>query len=239
MYRNKRISLCLPCRNEAGHLREVISRVPKIVDEIIVISNKSKDNTVEVAKKLNLIALEDNRTIGGIGYGFAHITGIENASGDIIVGADGDATYPIEDLKQIIDRLLDEELDFISCNRYPLRENTKIPYQQKLGVWMLNTEVRLLYGIKINDILSGMWVFRSSARDNLSLTMGDWNLSPQIKLNAALHPDIAFSEQSIAQHQRLGESHQAYLKTGLSHLFWIFKNRWVSAENLAKTPDQA
>src|SRR4051812_2728398 len=105
MYKNKRISLCLPCRNEANHLPEVIARIPKFVDEIIVISNNSKDDTVAVAKKLNVIALEDNRTIGGIGYGFAHMTGIEHATGDIIVGADGDATYPIENLKSIIDKM--------------------------------------------------------------------------------------------------------------------------------------
>ena len=237
MYRNKKISLCLPCRNEAGHLPEVIKRVPKIVDEIIVISNNSKDNTVEVAKKLKVIALEDNRTIGGIGYGFAHMTGIERATGDIIVGADGDATYPIEDLQKIIDRLIDEELDFISCNRYPLQQGTKIPFKLRLGVGTLNWEVRLLYGIKINDILSGMWVFNKTAKKRLNLNMGEWNLSPQIKINAARHPEIKFSEHSIAQHQRLGESHQAHFKTGFQHLWWIFLNRFVDSKQLAKQPD--
>ncbi|MBH1956965.1 glycosyltransferase family 2 protein [Candidatus Saccharibacteria bacterium] len=237
MYRNKKISVCLPCRNEANHLHEVIKRVPKIVDEIIVISNNSYDDTVEVAKKLKLIALEDNRTIGGIGYGFAHMTGIQHATGDIIVGADGDATYPIEDLKIIIDRLLDEQLDFISCNRYPLQEGTKIPFKLRLGVGTLNWEARLLYGVKINDILSGMWVFNKTAKKHLNLTMGEWNLSPQIKLNAALHPKINFSEHSIAQHQRMGDSHQAHFKTGFQHLWWIFLNRFFSAEHLEKKPD--
>lgn len=227
MYRKKRITLCLPCRNEANHLHEVLERVPKIVDEIIVISNKSTDNTVEVAQSLGVKALEDNRTLGGIGYGFAHMTGIKNASGDIIVGADGDATYPIENLEKVIDHLLDQKLDFISCNRYPLQAGTKIGLKQRAGVWMLNTEVRVLYGIKINDILSGMWVFNKQARDNLRLTMGDWNLSPQIKLNAATNPAIRFSEFSIAQHQRLGESHQNYFKTGFSHALWILKNRFT------------
>ena len=237
MYRNKKISVCLPCRNEASHLHEVIKRVPKIVDEIIVISNNSHDDTVEVAKKLKLIALEDNRTIGGIGYGFAHMTGIQHATGDIIVGADGDATYPIEDLKLIIDRLLDGQLDFISCNRYPLQEGTKIPFKLRLGVGTLNWEARLLYGVKINDILSGMWVFNKTAKKHLNLTMGEWNLSPQIKLNAALHPKINFSEHSIAQHQRMGDSHQAHFKTGFQHLWWIFLNRFFSAERLEKKPD--
>lgn len=237
MYRNKRISLCLPCRNESNHLKEVVSRVPKIVDEIIVISNKSSDDTVKVAKKLKAIALEDNRTIGGIGYGFAHMTGIEHATGDIIVGADGDATYPIEDLQKIVDRLLDQELDFISCNRYPLQEGTKIPMMLQVGVTTLNIETRLLYGVKINDILSGMWVFKKSARQHLTLTMGDWNLSPQIKISAATHPKIKFAEYSISQHQRLGESHQAHFDTGFSHLKWIFLNRFLDPKRLIKSPD--
>ncbi len=225
MYRNLKISICFPCRNEAGHLDQVLAKVPKFVDEIIVISNKSKDDTVGEAKRLGAIALEDNRTIGGIGYGFAHITGIENATGDIIVGADGDATYPVENLATIIDHLIDQKLDFISCNRYPLQDGTRIPFKLRLGVWLLNTEVRVLYGKKIKDILSGMWVFKRSIRTDLNLTMGDWNLSPEIKINAARSQNIRFGEYSIAQHGRLGESHQNYFKTGFTHAMWILRHR--------------
>jgi glycosyltransferase involved in cell wall biosynthesis len=226
MYKKRRVSLCLPCRNESGHLKEVVARVPKFVDEIIVISNKSTDDTVKVAKKLGVKVYEDNRVIDGIGYGFAHMTGIKKATGDIIVGADGDATYPIENLATILDFFFEEKIDFLSCNRYPLQDGTEIPFKQRFGVQLLNTEVQMLYGHRINDILSGMWVFKKDVRDDLKLTMGDWNLSPQIKLNAMRHPKIVFSEYSIAQHSRLGVSHQHYFKTGFSHATWILKNRF-------------
>jgi glycosyltransferase involved in cell wall biosynthesis len=226
MYRDKRVSLCLPCRNEGKHLKYIVSRVPDFVDEIIVISNGSTDNTVKKARALGLTVIEDNRAIKGIGYGFAHMSGIKQASGDIIVGADGDATYPLERLEEVIAYLLDNKLDFVSCNRYPLQPGTKIPAKLRLGVWTLNAEVRLLYGIKIKDILSGMWVFRQPVGKKLKLTKGDWNLSPQIKINAAAHPKIAFGEFSITQHQRKGTSHQMYFKTGLSHMSWIAKNRF-------------
>ena len=224
MYRNLRVSVCLPCRNEANHLEQVIKKIPKFVDEIIVISNNSSDDTYEVAKKIGLIAYEDNRTIKGIGYGFAHMTGINNATGDIIVGIDGDATYPIESLATVIDFMIENEQDFVSCNRYPLMDNTKIPFKLKMGVALLNTEIRVLYGLKINDILSGMWVFKKKVVKDLNLTMGEWNLSPQIKLNAAIHPAINFTEYNIRQHKREGESKQKYLKTGMSHAVWILKN---------------
>lgn len=235
MYKSKRVTVCLPCRNEANHLSEVIAGIPSFVDEIIVISNKSSDNTVEVAKKLGVKALEDNRVVGGIGYGFAHMSGIQAATGDIVVGIDGDGTYPIEDLAKVIDYMEADGLDFVTCNRYPLQDGTKIPFKLQLGVTMLNLEVRALYGLKIQDILSGMWAFRADVRDQLELTMGDWNLSPQIKLNAASNPRIAYGEFSIKQHQRMGDTKQHYLKTGLSHMFWILKNRFSVQDQRVST----
>jgi len=225
MYKAQRITVCLPCRNEGNHLEEVIRHIPSYVDEIIVISNRSTDDTVAVARSLGVQVHEDNRALGGIGYGFAHMTGIKHATGDIIVGVDGDGTYPVEKLDKVIDHMRTNLLDFIACNRYPLQDGTQIPFKLRLGVGTLNLEARLLYGVKINDILSGMWVFRKDIREQLQLTMGDWNLSPQIKLNAACNLDIAYGEFSITQHDRLGATHQHYIKTGLSHLLWIFKNR--------------
>ncbi|NCC99951.1 MAG: glycosyltransferase family 2 protein [Bacteroidia bacterium] len=232
MIKNKKISLVLPCRNEGTHLKEVLDRIPKTIDEILIVSNKSTDNTVEIARRLSkkdrrIIALEDNRTLGGIGYGYAHMTGIKKATGDIIMGADGDATYPIHDASKIVEYMLANNYDFISCNRYPLQDGVKIPFKLQLGVNLLNWEILLLYGIKIKDTLSGMWFIKQEVRDELHLTMGDWNLSPQIKINAARSKNIRFTEYGITQDQRLGETKQNYFKTGFNHAMWILKNRFV------------
>lgn len=228
MIKKKKISVVIPCRNEGGHIAKVVKRIPKYIDEIIVVSNKSTDNTVEAARKIGgrVKAYEDNRTLKGIGYGYAHITGIKKSTGDIIMAMDGDATYPVEDTKEIVTHLLDNNLDFISCNRYPLKDDTKIPLKLKVGVGLLNLETRLLYGIKIKDVLSGMWIFKKEIKDELALDMGDWNLSPQIKINAARNPKIRFSEYNIIQHSREGETKQDYFATGFSHAVWILKNRF-------------
>lgn len=226
MYRSKRISLCLPCRNEAANLKTVVASLPTFIDEVIVISNGSTDDTARIAKALGIQIIEDNRHIDGIGYGYAHMTGIKQASGDIIVGADCDGTYPLHQLATIIDHLIDNQLNFVSCSRLPAPTDSHMPLAIKAGVMALNAEVGLLYGVKINDILSGMWLFDARIKDQLSLTMGDWNLSPQIKLNAAIDPRIAFAEYPIVQARRGGRSHQNYLKTGWSHAKWIAANRW-------------
>ena len=228
MIQGLKITLCLPCRNEGAHLKEVVEQLPDYIDEIIVISNKSTDNTMAIARKIGgrVKVIKDDRTLNGIGYGYAHMSGIAAAAGDIIVGADGDATYPINNIDKVVRYLLKNQLEFISCSRYPLQANTRISLKLRVGVSLLNWEVMLLYGFKINDILSGMWVFRSEIRDKLELTMGDWNLSPQIKINARRNPLIKFKEYPITQHDRMGETKQNYFKTGYAHASWIFKNRF-------------
>ena len=225
MYKRLKISVVIPCRNEGNHLKKVIKKIPSFIDEVIIVSNCSTDNTVEVARNLGVTVYEDNRVKTGIGYGYAHMTGLSKAKGDVIIAMDGDGTYPIEGVSTIIDRLIDHNYDFISCNRYPTLPGTVIPLKLKLGVYLLNIETRLLYGKKIQDILSGMWVLRKGTRRKLNLTEGDWNLSPQIKLNAMLHSEIKFAEHKIVQHHREGETKQDYFTTGLSHALWLLKNR--------------
>lgn len=230
------ISLILPCRNEANNLPDVVQSIPDCVDEIIIVSNKSLDNTVEAGRQLaakdaRIKIIEDNRTLGGIGYGFALMSGFKAATGDILTCGDGDGNCPFQQIGEIADFLLANNYDFISCNRYPLQGGTKIPFKLRLGVALLNWEIRLLYAIPIKDALSGMWVFKKSIVEELHLTAGDWNLSPQIKINAATNPHINFTEYSIAQSQRLGgKSKQEYFKTGFSHAWWILKNRFIKQE---------
>jgi len=225
LYRGKKITVYMPCRNEARNLPRVLKSIPPFVDEVLVVDNNSTDTTLQVAKKYGVRVITEERTKNGIGYGFAHISGIKAATGDIIVACDSDGQHPLKELATMIDLLLDEGADFISCSRYHKQHIAKIPVKLRIGVSALNMEVRVLYGVKIRDILSGMWVFKRSIRTKLQLTEGDWNLSPQIKINAATHPKIVFREFPIEQKQREGTSHQNYVSSGVRHAWWIAKNR--------------
>ncbi|PKV07474.1 glycosyltransferase family 2 protein [Bifidobacterium asteroides] len=228
------ISLVMPCRNEAKHLARMVAAIPDFYDEIICVSNKSTDNTVAIGRQLEKLyprfhLLVDDRAVSGIGYGFAHMTGISRAKSSIIVCADSDGTYPIEDLPRILGIMKNRSLVFASCSRYP---DKNIPFTLQLGVKVLNLEIFFLYAIIIHDSLSGMWVFERSVVPSLHLTEGDWNLSPQIKLNAHKYLGDRFGEIKVTQRTRLGETKQSYVKTGLGHLKWIFKNRFTQREGI-------
>ncbi|HEY3942357.1 MAG TPA: glycosyltransferase family 2 protein [Acidimicrobiales bacterium] len=225
MYRDHTVSVYFPCRNEEAHLRQVVAQVPTFVDEIIVVSNRSTDGTVELSKSLDLTVLVDDRTSGGIGYGYAHMTGMAACSGDLIVTSDADGSYPVDQIHRPLDRLVDDGMDFVSCSRYPVPEGSTIPWALRAGVRLLNTETRLLFGRRVKDVLSGMWALRATARPHLALDAGDWNLSPGIKVHALRSPALRFAEVPIAQRPRLGQSHQRYLSTGFSHAGFLLRTR--------------
>lgn len=218
----------MPCRNECENLSVIFDMIPDFVDEVICVSNKSTDGTYEYGLELmnkypKLKMLRDDRALNGIGYGFAHLTGMDAATSDIVVCADADGTYPLEDVPSILDEMKRRNLRVVSCCRYPDKE---IPRKLQLGVKILNTEMLVFYGYVIHDSLSGMWVFDHEVIPTLKLTEGDWNLSPQVKLNGKKYLKDQFAEIKIKQKQRVGETKQNYIETGIRHALWILKNRF-------------
>lgn len=223
-------SLVLPCRNEAPHLSKVIPSVPDYITEIIIVDNRSTDNTKSVCKKLSkhdsrIRYIYDSRQKNGIGYGYAIMTGLQAARGDIVIVADGDGSYPFSKIKPATDYMKKHHLDFVSCARYPVRaDSDPISFKLRFGTKILNILTRILYGYKFNDILSGMMIIYRESLPKLTLSAGDWNMSPQLKLEANKH--LRAGEFQISQQSRLGKTKQHYFSTGLSHLSWLLTNRF-------------
>lgn len=226
MVGNYKISLVLPCKNEENALPRVLSHVPGLVDEVLVVDNGSDDSTYNVASKLATRVLSEPRTKNGIGYGFALAQGIRNATGDIIICMDADGSYPTDYIPQLITVLLKENLDFISCNRLPFQHKKRMSWVRMLGVKMLNIWMQVLYNVSIQDCLTGMWVFNAKARAMLTLFEGDWNFSLEIKLNAITNREIRFAEYHIPYHDReFDSSKQNLFLTGVKHAFFLLKMR--------------
>ncbi len=226
MLNNKKITVILPARNEAKVLTSLIPRLQKIADEIIIVDNCSTDDTVAIAKSFGCLTVSENRTDRqNIGYGFAYQRGFSLATGDYIVSMDADGTYPVEQIVGAINHLERRRLDFVSCNRFPLRRSYAISSIRQFGVCLLNLEVLVLYWYPIKDILSGMWVVRRSVVQSMDFSQGGWNFSPEIKLSALVNPFIRFGEWHIDHKVRKGQSKQQLFLTGFKHAVYILWRR--------------
>lgn len=206
----------------------MLQNIPDYVDEVIVVDNGSRDNTASVARAAGARVYIEKRHVEGIGYGFAHQTGMKHAKGDIVIALDGDNTYPMKAIKDIVRYMEKSGVDFVSCARFPLGNSQAISPLRQLGIRILNLQVSLLYGYHIKDILTGMWAMRKETIGKLDVINGEWNFSPEIKLAALTHPDIHFSEYHIEHAVRLnGLSKQNIWKTGFNHLMYIVQRRFT------------
>ncbi|KKQ44160.1 MAG: Glycosyl transferase, family 2 [Candidatus Woesebacteria bacterium GW2011_GWA1_37_8] len=231
MYRNKKISVVIPCYNEEIGLEKTYKLIPKFIDEVLVVDNLSTDKTAKVAKKLGAKVISEKNK----GYGFAIKKGIETAKADIIITIDGDGTYPVEDSLRPVKYLLDENLDFVSCSRFPLRNRNSMHWQNLVGNKLISFLMKLLFWREFKDGLSGMWVFRKNIYNSLLPLSSDWNLSEEIKIKAYLHPDIKFDEYRINYHPRFGASKVWPIKVGIENIVFLFKFRMHNTLNLEKS----
>jgi glycosyltransferase involved in cell wall biosynthesis len=231
MKNNQSVTVIMPGRSVAKILENQIKLIPDFVDEIILISNKSRDDTLEVAERLssmypNFRYVVDNRAdADGIGYGFAIQTGLKEAKGDLVFKIDADCTYPVEELESIIEHMQEKNLKLVSCNRYPVKKESDVHWFNQIGVKSLNLAFRVLTGYKIKDILSGFYGGDRKLISSLApFNEGGWNMSVEIKYKFISRYRHQFGEFHISQKSAQTSSHQKYIQTGWRHLTYIIQN---------------
>ena len=221
MHREKSLSVVIPCYNEEDGVREVIGRMPGIVDEIVVVDNNCSDRTAEVARGLGARVVAESTP----GYGAAYKAGLAAATGDIVITLDGDGTYPPEEIQRLVDELLDRQWDFLSASRFPLADPRAMQFSNRLGNWVLTVAAALLFFKPIRDSQSGMWVFRRARLEQLRLTSDGMAFSEEIKLEALLR-GLRFGEGHIPYGERIGEVKLQKWRDGWNNLAFLVRKRF-------------
>jgi len=222
MYKNHRISLVIPCYNEEHGLSEVFRDLPPIVDEVIAVDNNSTDRTAEVARKFGAIVIKEPKQ----GYGAAYKTGLRAATGDIIVTMDGDGTYPRNFIPILLDVMIDEGFDFITCDRTGHKDKPS-NWLRVFGNDVLNFFILILFWFRVRDSQSGMWVFRRWVLEHLSLTSDGMAFSEEIKLEAMSKKKLIRAiELPVYYKERHGVSKLRLWRDGFYNLFFLFRKRF-------------
>ena len=222
MYRGMRISVVIPCYNEEEGIARVIPSLPASIDEIIIVDNNSTDRTSEVARKLGAQVVFEPKK----GYGAAYKAGLSTVTGDITVAMDGDGTYPADQIEECIGYLLDRKLGFVSASRFPLEDSRAMKFSSKVGNAILTVTTLVLFMRGIKDSQSGMWIFRSVLYPKLAPKSDGMPFSEEIKINAIMHPHIAFAEYHIRYHSRIGTVKLQKWRDGMQNLWYLVKLRF-------------
>jgi glycosyltransferase involved in cell wall biosynthesis len=222
MYRDRTISVVIPCYNEEEGIRYVLESLPQTVDEVVVVDNNCTDSTAEVARSLGARVVEEKKP----GYGAAYKTGLAAATKDIIVTMDGDATYPPEAIPELVDHLVDKDLDFISAARFPLSDRKAMGFTNQLGNFILTLGTQILFFKAVKDSQSGMWVFKRECLKHLRLTSDGMPFSEEIKIEAIRSKHVKFAERHIRYGDRIGDIKLQKWRDGFTNLLFLLKLRF-------------
>jgi glycosyltransferase involved in cell wall biosynthesis len=223
-----KIKVIIPAFNEEKAIAKVIREIPKIVDEIIVVSNNSTDKTIEVAEKAGATVLSESKK----GYGYACLRGMEyitlqKTEPDIIVFLDGDYSYFPEELIKLVRPIQTGDIDFVIGARVKhLREKQAMTPQQIFGNWLATFLMRVLFGARFTDL----GPFRAiKYQQLLKLNMEDktygWTVEMQLKV---LKQKMTYIEIPVHYRTRIGSSKvsgtiKGSVMAGIKIIGWIIK----------------
>lgn len=223
MYNSQTITVIIPCLNEEQGIEQVLRRMPKFVDQVIVVDNNSTDRTPDVAASLGAeVIREDVR-----GYGRAYKRGFAHATGDIIITLDGDHSYPPDAISYLLEAFRHLEADFLNASRFPVQDRHAMSFKHKFGNWVLSFATSILFFRWVSDSQSGMWVFKRSILQDMKLESDGMAFSEEIKIEALLNSNIRFVEISIQYSSRLGEIKLNPWRDGFQNLWFLVKKRFA------------
>lgn len=161
------VSVVIAARNEAGHIDELLDRIPEMGShtEIVFVEGNSTDDTYAVIERAIAVCPRDCKLLKqpGTGKGDAVRAGFEVASGDILMILDADITVPPEDLPRFVDILVSGRGEFANGVRlvYPM-EDEAMRFFNLLGNKFFSWAFSWLLGQPIRDTLCGTKVLRAS-----------------------------------------------------------------------------
>lgn len=178
--KTNKIAIIIPAYNEEKHLKSVVSTTKKIhpTKDIIVVSDGSKDNTVNIAKEQGVQVLEFKKNKG---KGFVARKGCDFACKkgyEKIILMDADGQHLPEDIPRFLKAL--EHKDIV----FGYRQQGDSPFIYHIGNWGLNILSWLLSGMKIKDTQSGYRAFTCKAYKQMKWHANDYFMESEMIFRA-------------------------------------------------------
>jgi hypothetical protein len=124
--------------------------------------------------------------------------------------------------------LLDEDLDFITTDRFSELKHGSMSVKHYFGNLILALTLRVLYLINIRDSQSGMWIFKKDALKKIQ-SLEDFDdgmpFSEEIKIEMFSNKKLRTKEIPSALYAREGDVKLQSFTDGIKNFKYLFKKR--------------
>lgn len=214
------VTVVLPCLNEEQAVGPTVEEALRGLErsgypgEVLVVDNGSTDASVERAAAAGARVVHEERR----GYGAAHLGGIREARGDVIIMADADCTYDLENLGQLVQRL-EGGADMVVANRfgYGLDRKAMPLLHRYVGTPLITRFVKTVTRVPVDDSQSGYRAFWAEGIRALRLRTPGMEYASEMLLRAG-SAGWRVEEVPSTYRERVGESKLSTFSDGWRHL---------------------
>ncbi len=223
-----KLSIILPCFNEVNTVESIIEAIkncPYDKKEIIVVDDCSTDGTRE--KLQNGLDASVDKVIYhdfNQGKGAALRTGIQAASGDIVIVQDADLEYDPNEIPHVIQPILDGKADVVYGSRFAGSGPHRVLFfWHMIGNSFLTTLSNMLTNLNLTDMETCYKAFRAEIIKPIKIKENRFGFEPEITAKIA-KTKCRIYEVGISYYGRTyDEGKKINWKDGLSAIRCIIK----------------
>jgi glycosyltransferase involved in cell wall biosynthesis len=221
-----KLSVIIPVYNEQATLRELYRCVKavNIEKEIIFVDDGSTDGSREILLGLaggptRIVLHERNK-----GKGAALRSGLQHASGDIVIIQDADLEYDPAQYLKLIQPILEGKADVVYGSRFVSGEYRRVLFfWHMVGNKLLTLLSNLFTNLNLSDMETCYKVFRRDALEKITIEEDRFGFEPEITAKVAkmklriYEMGISYSGRTYSEGKKIG------WKDGISAIRCIIK----------------